>query len=76
MSWSLGLVSTGVVLRWGLGAESFAWLVVFVFLPLACVYYPVTTLPAWLQPVAWRCRRPTSSKACAAIVLERLFAPV
>ena len=25
MSWSLGLVSTGVVLRWGLGAESFAW---------------------------------------------------
>src|SRR5262249_15930311 len=26
-SWSLGLVSTGVVLRWGLGAESFAWLI-------------------------------------------------
>ena len=52
MSWSLGLVSTGVVLRWGLGAESFAWLIVFVFLPLCCVYYPVTTLPGWLQPVA------------------------
>jgi ABC-2 type transport system permease protein len=52
MSWSLGLVSTGVVLRWGLGAESFAWLIVFVFLPLCCVYYPVSTLPYWLQPVA------------------------
>ena len=52
MSWSLGLVSTGVVLRWGLGAESFAWLIVFVFLPLCCVYYPVATLPGWLQPVA------------------------
>ena len=52
MSWSLGLVSTGVVLRWGLGAESFAWLIVFVFLPLCCVYYPVSTLPGWLQPVA------------------------
>jgi len=52
MSWSLGLVSTGVVLRWGLGAESFAWLIVFVFLPLCCVYYPVSTLPAWLQTVA------------------------
>jgi ABC-2 type transport system permease protein len=52
MSWSLGLVSTGVVLRWGLGAESFAWLIVFVFLPICCVYYPVTTLPGWLQPVA------------------------
>jgi len=52
MSWSLGLVSTGVVLRWGLGAESFAWLIVFVFLPLCCVYYPVSTLPLWLQTVA------------------------
>ncbi|MBO0763828.1 MAG: ABC transporter permease [Hyphomicrobiaceae bacterium] len=52
MSWALGLVSAGVVVRWGLGAENFAWLVAFVLLPLCCVYYPVTTLPGWLQPVA------------------------
>ena len=52
-SWALGLVGTGVVLRYGLGAESFIWLAVFVLLPVACVYYPVTTLPRWLQPVAW-----------------------
>jgi ABC-2 type transport system permease protein len=52
MSWSMGLVSAGVVLRWGLGAENFAWLVAFVLLPLCCVYYPVTTLPGWLQPIA------------------------
>ena len=52
MSWSLGLISTGVVLRWGLGAESFAWLIVFVFLPVCCVYYPVAALPVWLQPLA------------------------
>lgn len=52
MSWSMGLLSAGVVLRWGLGAENFAWLVAFVLLPLCCVYYPVTTLPGWLQPVA------------------------
>jgi ABC-2 type transport system permease protein len=52
MSWSMGLLSAGVVLRWGLGAENFAWLVAFVLLPLCCVYYPVATLPDWLQPVA------------------------
>jgi len=52
LSWSLGLLSTGAVLRWGLGAESFAWLIVFVFLPVSCVYYPLSTLPAWLQPIA------------------------
>jgi ABC-2 type transport system permease protein len=52
MSWSMGLLAAGVVLRWGLGAESFAWLVAFVLLPLCCVYYPLATLPGWLQPVA------------------------
>jgi ABC-2 type transport system permease protein len=52
MSWALGMVSAGVVLRWGLGAENFAWLVAFVLLPVCCVYYPVATLPGWLQPVA------------------------
>lgn len=51
-SWAIALVSTGVVLRWGLGAESFAWLIVFALLPICCVYYPVAVLPAWLQPVA------------------------
>jgi ABC-2 type transport system permease protein len=27
-------------------------------LPLCCVYYPLSILPAWLQPVAW-CLAPT-----------------
>lgn len=32
--------------------KDFVWVVVFVFMPVACVYYPVSTLPAWLQPLA------------------------
>ena len=39
--------------RNGLGAENLAWSIMFLFMPLACVYYPVTTLPVWLQPAAW-----------------------
>jgi len=41
------------VLRNGLGAETFAWSIMFLFLPLTCVYYPVAVLPPWLQGVAW-----------------------
>jgi ABC-2 type transport system permease protein len=73
MSWSLGLVSTGVVLRWGLGAESFAWLIVFVFLPLCCVYYPVSTLPGWLQPVALALPPTYVFEGLRAIVLDGGF---
>ena len=72
-SWSLGLISTGVVLRWGLGAESFAWLIVFVFLPLCCVYYPVATLPAWLQPVALALPPTYVFEGLRAVVLEGAF---
>jgi ABC-2 type transport system permease protein len=72
-SWCLGLVSAGVVLRWGLGAESFAWLVAFVLLPLSCVYYPVTTLPAWLQPVALALPRTYVFEGLRAIVLHGSF---
>jgi ABC-2 type transport system permease protein len=52
-SWAIGIFVSGLVLRNGLGAENFAWSIMFVFMPLACVYYPVTTLPVWLQPAAW-----------------------
>ena len=51
--WAVGVFVSGLVLRNGLGAETFAWSIMFLFLPLACVYYPVAVLPAWLQTVAW-----------------------
>ncbi|HEY8277863.1 MAG TPA: ABC transporter permease, partial [Methyloceanibacter sp.] len=51
-SWSLGLLSIGVILRYGLGAEELAWSLAFLLLPLCCVYYPVSVLPEWLQWVA------------------------
>jgi ABC-2 type transport system permease protein len=73
MSWALGLVSAGVVLRWGLGAENFAWLVAFVLLPLCCVYYPVTTLPGWLQPVALALPPTYVFEGLRALVLHHSF---
>lgn len=50
--WTIGLIANGVVIRYGMGAESFTWVAVFFLLPVCCVYYPLATLPAWLQPVA------------------------
>jgi ABC-2 type transport system permease protein len=73
VSWALGLVSAGVVLRWGLGAENFAWLVAFVLLPLCCVYYPVTTLPGWLQPVALALPPTYVFEGLRALVLDHTF---
>ena len=53
MGWSVGLLVTGLVLRYGLGAESLAWVSIFALAPLSGIYYPIAVLPDWLQPVAW-----------------------
>jgi ABC-2 type transport system permease protein len=53
MGWSIGLLVAGMVLRYGLGAESLAWVSIFAIAPLSGIYYPVSTLPEWLQPVSW-----------------------
>jgi ABC-2 type transport system permease protein len=52
-SWAVGIFVSGVVMRNGLGAENLAWSIMFLLMPLTCVYYPVGVLPAWLQVVAW-----------------------
>lgn len=53
MGWSVGLMAAAMVLRYGLGAENFAWAAIFALAPISAVYYPVATLPHWLQPLAW-----------------------
>ncbi len=72
-SWTLGFIATGVVLRWGLGAETFSWLIVFVLLPLVCVYYPLSTLPSWLQPVALALPPTHVFEGLRALVLDGVF---
>jgi ABC-2 type transport system permease protein len=52
MGWAIGLLVSGIVLRYGLGAESMAWIAIFAVQPISGVYYPIDTLPVWLQYVA------------------------
>jgi ABC-2 type transport system permease protein len=52
LGWSTGLIISGLILRHGLGAESLAWMAMFVLAPLSGVFYPVTVLPDWLQVIA------------------------
>ncbi|MEO7760315.1 MAG: ABC transporter permease [Casimicrobiaceae bacterium] len=53
LGWSIGLAVSGMVLRWGLGAEELAWAAIFLLAPISGVYYPISVLPGWLQPVAY-----------------------
>lgn len=52
VGWALSLFVIGLVLRFGTGAEAFAWGVMFVLMPLSGIFYPVSALPTWIQPIA------------------------
>jgi ABC-2 type transport system permease protein len=74
-SWSLGLISAGVILRYGLGAEELAWSLAFVLLPLCCVYYPVSVLPGWLQVIALSLPPTHVFEGMRSILLHHTFDP-
>lgn len=38
-AWSVGLLVSGILLRYGLGAENLVWSLMFIIEPLGCVYY-------------------------------------
>lgn len=72
-SWAIGIFVSGIVLRNGLGAESLAWTIMFLFLPLTSVYYPVSILPAWMQPISWLLPPTYVFEGMRALLIDHVF---
>ncbi|MCP4327565.1 MAG: ABC transporter permease [Alphaproteobacteria bacterium] len=73
MGWSVGLLVSALILRWGLGAESLAWFVIFAVAPLSGIYYPISTLPDWLEPVAWALPSSYVFEGMRGVLIEHRF---
>jgi len=73
MGWAIGLLVSGIVLRYGLGAESLAWIAVFALQPLSGVYYPIEILPSWLQYVAWLLPSSYVFEGMRAVLIDHTF---
>ena len=71
--WAAGLLVCSMLIRFGLAAESFAWASIFVLAPICGVYYPVATLPAWLQPVSWALPPTHVFEGMRAMMIEHVF---
>ncbi len=50
--WAIGLVVNALIIYFGRGLVALSWIIVFVLQPFACVFYPVSALPTWAQPLA------------------------
>jgi ABC-2 type transport system permease protein len=49
MGWSIGILTTSLILRYGQQAEILAWGIAFLFQPISAVFYPVSVLPGFLR---------------------------
>ena len=73
MGWAIGLLVSGLVLRYGLGAESLAWVAIFAIAPVSGIYYPIAVLPDWLQTVAWALPSSHVFEGMRAVMFEQVF---
>jgi ABC-2 type transport system permease protein len=73
MGWGVGLVIDALLLRHGLGAESLAWLAVFLLAPASAVYYPLSVLPEWLQYFAFLLPSAHVFEGMRAVMFEGVF---
>jgi ABC-2 type transport system permease protein len=75
LGWSIGLLVAALVLRYGLGAESLAWVAIFAIAPVSGIYYPISVLPDWLLPVAWLLPSSHVFEGMRAVMFEQQFRP-
>lgn len=52
MGWSIGIITTALIMRFGQEAEVLAWGIALLFQPVSAVFYPVSVLPGWVQGIA------------------------
>jgi ABC-2 type transport system permease protein len=71
--WSVGLMLCALLLRFGFGAEGLAWAAIFVLSPVSGVYFPISTLPIWIQPVAWVIPSSYVFEGMRAVMLQHEF---
>ncbi len=68
---ALGIVGVSIVLRLGPAAEWFIWPLPAIISPFACVFYPVSALPPWMQAVSRLLPPSYVFEGMRAIVLRR-----
>jgi len=50
--WSVGLFTTGIIFRYGTDAQIVAFSFAFLLQPVVAVFYPLSVLPEWVQPIS------------------------
>lgn len=71
--WAIGLLTTSIILRFGSSAQVLAFGFVFIIQPFSAVFYPVSALPSFLQPIAWAIPASHVFEGMRTVIVHRTF---
>ncbi|MBI4149853.1 ABC transporter permease [Candidatus Woesearchaeota archaeon] len=52
LGWVFGIFVTGLIFRYGVKIQVFAWSFAFLIQPFSAVFYPLSSTPLWLQKIS------------------------
>jgi len=53
VGWWFGLFVSSLFLRWGTKVQTLAWAGGYLMMPFSAVFYPLSSLPVWMQRIAY-----------------------
>jgi ABC-2 type transport system permease protein len=75
-SLAVGVAITGMVFRYSTKVQALAWGFAGLLMPVSCIFYPVSSLPKWLQDVAWMMPMAHSFEGMRQILAGNGFSPL
>ena len=53
VGWSVGFLTGSCIITWGQNVQGLMWVVVWAFVPISGIFFPVSILPQWMQYCAY-----------------------
>ncbi len=72
----VGIAITGMVFRYSTKIQALAWSFAGLLMPVSCVFYPVSSLPRWLQDIAWMMPMAHSFEGMRQVLAGKGFSPL
>lgn len=73
---ALGIAITGLIFRYTTKIQTLAWSFAGLLMPVSCIFYPISSLPKWLQAVAWAMPTAHSFEGMRDVLAGKGFSPM
>jgi ABC-2 type transport system permease protein len=73
---AIGIAITGMIFRYSTKIQALAWGFAGLLMPVSCIFYPVSSLPKWLQDVAWMMPTAHSFEGMRQVLAGKGFSPL